>query len=344
MTNIADNIEAQAATWLARRDAAGEDAEMPEFRAWLDADPRNRAAYLRLAAAWERSARLRMLRPEGSTVDADLFRPDSARKPWIFRRPPLAIAACVLGVAVAVLAWVGISGGEPTYRTEVGGLSRVVLRDGSTVTLNTDTALKVRFTAARREVELLRGEAQFAVVHDPTRPFEVFAGGRVVRAVGTAFDVRLEDGKSVQVLVTQGRVALLDAADLRTLLPIPPGSSATVPAVSVSAGESAFAKGKKVTVQRVSGAEAARHLAWEVGELSFQGETLAEAVAEFNRYNRKKLQVEDSSIARLQIGGNFQALDVDSFVAALGRSFGITATTGDDGSVVLARRATSSHD
>ena len=97
------------------------------------------------------------------------------------------------------------------------------------------------------------------------------------------------------------------------------------------------AGGGKLTVRRVSATETSRHLAWQVGELSFQGETLSEAVAEFNRYNRRKLRVEDPSIGSLQIGGNFQALDVDSFVAALGRSFGITAQSADDGTLVLER-------
>ena len=83
-----------------------------------------------------------------------------------------------------------------------------------------------------------------------------------------------------------------------------------------------------------------RRLAWQAGELSFQGETLADAVAEFNRYNHRKLRIGDSSIAILQIGGNFQDSDVDSFIAALQRSFGIASETADDGTIVLDRAAT----
>ena len=328
MTHASD-IESQAATWLARSDAGGEDGESAEFTAWLAADPRHRAAYLRLAAAWERSARLKMLRPEGQQIDPDLLLPVRPRSRWSLWQPPLAIAATFVAIAIAAVWWAGAIGGVQTYRTDIGGLSRVVLKDGSAVTLNTDTELRVRFGKVRRQVELMRGEAQFVVTHDTARPFEVSAGGRLVRAVGTAFDVRLDHDEAMEVIVTEGRVAFVDASGSADM----PGATAT-PAM-ISAGESATADGGKVTVRRVSATEASRHLAWRTGELSFQGETLTEAIAEFNRYNRRKLEVDDPSIGRLQIGGNFQALDVDSFVAALGRSFGIKAKTADDGTLVL---------
>ena len=327
MTHASD-IESQAATWLARRDAGGEHGESSEFAAWLAADPRHRAAYLRLAAAWERSTRLKMLRPEGGAIEPDLLVQVRARSRWSRWQPPLAIAATFVAIAIAAAWW---GSGVQTYRTEVGGLSRVVLNDGSTVTLNTDTELRVRFGKAQRQIELVRGEAQFIVTHDTTRPFEVSAGGRLVRAVGTAFDVRLDHDEAMEVIVTEGRVAFVDASGSAAV----PGATAT-PAI-ISAGESATADGGRVTVRRVSATEASRHLAWQTGELSFQGETLTEAIAEFNRYNRRKLKVDDASIGRLQIGGNFQALDVDSFVAALGRSFGIEAKTADDGTLVLER-------
>lgn len=328
----AAEIDAAAAAWLARRDAAGDATEIPELNVWLAADPRHRAAYLRLAAAWERSARMRRLKPEGEPIDPDLLKHGARgrrrpRPPW---RPILTVATGAAAVLIAAVWWLA-SGGEDRYRTEIGGLSRIVLKDGSTVTLNTDSELVVHFNPVSRQVRLLRGEAQFSVAHEATRSFEVLAGGRLVRAVGTAFDVKLDHGQSMEVMVTDGRVALLDAA-------LAPGAAAPELApATVSAGEAAVVTPKKVTVRRVSAADVARRLAWQVGELSFQGETLSEAVAEFNRYNRKKLKVEDPSIAALQIGGNFQALDVESFIAALNRSFGITAASADDGTMILAR-------
>jgi transmembrane sensor len=328
--NSAMDIEAQAAAWLARRDARSSEEPDADFTLWLAADPRHRAAYLRLAAAWERTARLKVLRPEGNTIDPDhLARRAPGRSYWP-RGGLWAFAATLAALALGVIWWQQ-QFGEESYRTEVGGLSRVVLKDGSTVTLNTDTELRVRFSKSRREIALLRGEAQFNVTHDLFRPFEVLAGGRLVRAVGTAFDVRYQPNQALQVLVTEGRVAFLDASQMTASADADPQTA------TISAGESAVAGGGKISVRRVNATEASRQLAWQVGQLSFQGETLAEAVSEFNRYNRRKLVIDDPAIANLQIGGSFQALEVDSFVAALARSFGITAYPRRDNTLVLGR-------
>lgn len=306
-----------------RRDAgAGDDSE---FTAWLAADPRHRAAYLRLAAAWERSAHLRRLRPEGTSIDPDLLAQAPPRRRAYRRWTPFALAAGVAAVALGATWWLTGDGRLRTYRTEVGGLSRVVLTDGSTVTLNTDTELRVRLLRERRDITLVRGEAQFAVAHDASRPFVVTAGGGTVRAVGTAFDVRIGADQAVQILVTEGRVAVENVAA---------GAGATA---TVAAGEHALMNSGRVTVDSVTAAETSRRLAWEVGELSFQGETLEDALAEFNRYNQHKLKVDDPAIAKLQIGGNFQALDLPSFVAALQRSFNLTTTTLQDGTILLSR-------
>jgi transmembrane sensor len=324
----ANDIENRAAQWLLKRDSSRE-SDMPGFREWLVADPRHRAAYLRLAAAWERTAQLKRLRPEGEAPDPDLLvRRSAAGGLW---RKGVALAACASVLALAIAWWLGVGSGAETYQTQIGGLSRVVLKDGSTVTLNTDTEVRVHFSDMRREVQLLHGEAQFAVSHDVKRPFEVRTESGLVRAVGTAFDVRLDRGQSMEVVVTEGHVVLLEASPTLTQM----GHAKLPP--TLSAGEDMVASGGNVTVRHISAIDLARHLAWQVGELSFQGETLAAAAAEFNRYNRHKLKVKDPSITDMQIGGNFKALDVDSFVEALGQSFGIHATREADGTVILQR-------
>ncbi|MDE2263328.1 MAG: hypothetical protein KGL45_12445, partial [Gammaproteobacteria bacterium] len=82
-------------------------------------------------------------------------------------------------------------------------------------------------------------------------------------------------------------------------------------------------------------AQISHRLAWERRQLSFEGETLSEAVAEFGRYTDRKIIIDDSSIAALQIGGSFRALDLDSFIAALGRAFGIGSRVTPQGTIHL---------
>ncbi len=78
-----------------------------------------------------------------------------------------------------------------------------------------------------------------------------------------------------------------------------------------------------------------RKLSWTAGRLSFQGEPLSEAVAEFNRYNRRHLVVADPSIVEISFGGNFRATDPESFVETLEHSFGVRADTAADGTIQL---------
>ena len=234
-------------------------------------------------------------------------------------------------MAVLLAVW-NLSPLSPTgsYRTGPGGLARIFLTDGSAVTMNANTELRVRFAAARRTITLLRGEAHFSVAHDVRRPFEVHAGDRIVVAVGTAFNVRLDTGHDVEVTVTEGRVALFADGDRRS-------HAAGFPLQTIPAGQEALLTTKDVTIQRIDPAQLLHRLAWEHRELSFEGQTMSQAVAEFNRYTNRKVVIDDPSIAALQIGGSFRALDVDSFVAAVRRTFGISSRATADGTIHLYR-------
>jgi transmembrane sensor len=351
----AADIEAQAAAWIARCDAL-DCAHDPQLAAWLVADPRHRAAYLRLAHAWERSRRLARLRPPDRSIDPDLLAPSrelsirarpqlhavgparrdaGAARAWKARAAgprTLQVTTTAAGIAAAVIVMLWNlmpSSSAQTYRTGHGGLSRILLADGSMVTLNADTELRVRFTSARRGIRLVRGEAHFSVTHDTHRPFEVQARDRVVVAVGTAFDVRMGSGHDVEVTVTEGRVALLKLATR----PQPDDLALE----TISAGQEARLTTREVTVQHIDSAGISRRLAWERRELSFEGETLRQAVAEFDRYTNRRIVIDDPAIAAVEIGGSFRALDVDSFVAALERAFGIASRAGPDGTIHLYR-------
>jgi transmembrane sensor len=252
--------------------------------------------------------------------------PRHGKKLW------LALTASLALGAVAVLAWTALIRSEwQVYSTDFGGFERIALQDGSTAQLNTNSEIRVRLNPNRREIVLARGEALFTVAHDVHRPFDVQAGDTTVRAVGTAFSVRLRDQKQVEILVTEGRVAIDppdDSLDAQIAQSVP------LPQLSIlAAGESISVKARKLHVTKIDQEVMTRRLAWTQGRLWFDRVTLAEAVGEFNRYNRRQLVIADPALAQLRIGGAFDATDLDSFVAAL-RSFGIRAfprrSTADD--------------
>jgi transmembrane sensor len=331
---LAHDIEAEAAGWLIRLEKDGSATTRTGFDAWIAADPRNQAAFLRLEKTWSRADVLRKLRPLDGAVDEQVLDKFGVPTP-IFDSPAqtpsprkrqawMVIAALLLAAAIGAGIWFQVvRSGWQIYKTEFGGFQRVVLADGSTAMLNTNSEIRVRLSSSRREVMLDRGEALFTVAHDMRRPFDVTAGDTMVRAVGTAFSVRLRDHEQVDVIVTEGRVAI-DPPDDYSIDSKSPQSSAPSTLSTLAAGETVSVRAHHLRVQKIANEDMTRKLAWTQGRLSFDRATLAEAVSEFNRYNRKQLVIDDSAIAGLHIGGAFDATDLDSFVAAL-QSFGIRA-------------------
>ncbi len=327
----ASEIEECAARWIVGAGSA-EDAAGAQLEHWLEEDPRHRAAYLRLQVVWGKTARLKNLRGADKEIDEDLLRGEDSPAPALAPRGRvrrggmLALAAVLVLAVIGTAVWMNV--GSPrwqTHSTEAGGFARVTLRDGSTVDLNGNSEIRVRLSGERREVALVRGEGHFVVADDARRPFSVAAGGRVVRVLGTAFSVRLDARAQVDVLVTEGRVAVGaegEQAGEATLL---------------TAGEAANAGRDTLQVRSVQPEEVTRRLAWAAERLYFSGETLADAVAQFNRYTTRKLVIDDPTLGQLRIGGNFRATDADAFVQALADSFGIDAEVSAAGTVRLGK-------
>jgi transmembrane sensor len=337
MTRAAD-IDEQAARWLVRLDGQGpelRDTILAEFETWANSDLRHRAAYLRLSTAWTKSGRLRSLVPAGAPIDRDFLRRRPPRAQW---HRPLWMAGLAASIAaVVLLGWWQFRPATMTYRTELGGFSRVPLADGSIVALNTDSEIRVHLSRSVREVWLVRGEAIFDVAHDRRRPFDVHVESAMVRAVGTSFEVRRLNGQDVDILVTEGRVAVDVPGVMRSA-----EATAATP-VMVAAGEAAMARAGHLEVRKIGSAEAARRLAWQGGQISLQGETLAEAVDEFNRYSRRQLALADPELGTLRVGGSFKTTDIDSFAAALGTSFGLHAEEEGRGILVIRRARAPEH-
>jgi len=353
----ASDISDAAAQWLVRLEGQTTPEIWDTFQEWMDQDPRHRAAFIRLRVAWNHVDLLKNMRPMDGTIDADLLAttkinpsaiaarglqpsPGSQRRraeelAMPERRRVFAIAAAI--TAVGIIAWFGTYHlGWKTYETGLGGRQKMALADGSTVDLNTNTEMNVRISGTRRDIMLTRGEALFNVAHDPNRPFYVTAGGTVVRAVGTQFSVRIRDAEHVDVLVAEGRVAV-GAPDTDANFENP---SLLATAPKVSAGQAASVQRSSVVIRPVLSTDVTRKLSWTEGFLTFQGETLHDAVEEFNRYNQRQIKIADQSIVDFKVGGNFRTTDVDSFTAALQHNYGFKVQVGDnDGNIRLSAGA-----
>ncbi len=323
-----DPVELAAADWLVRQDRGLTPAQQRELAGWLQADVRHARMHAKLQEAWDVLAQVPAARFPLQRASSPVLR-------WL-AAPLAAAAAIAIGFFVFHPANNPNAGwSQRSEVTEIGGFKTVNLPDGSVVALNTDSAVEVSFTPSERRIRLVRGEANFAVNKDAARPFIVRAGGVDVRAVGTAFNVRL-DPKAVEVLVTEGKVRVDDSASGQTLLAV--GRSRLdigVPAstiaeelliagqrvvILVSDGTGASIPAPIVAVQQ---AEIQRQLAWQSRILDFSDEPLVNVIAEFNRYNRHKLVIADARLAARRFGGKFPAHDYEAFVSFLTADFGV---------------------
>jgi transmembrane sensor len=192
----------------------------------------------------------------------------------------------------------------------VGSVTSIALRDGSRVTLNTASRVHVSLNESERHVELEAGEAFFEVAHDATRPFVVTAGTRRIIAVGTRFSVRME-GDEVRVVVTEGKVRFERDENAGAELLV--------------AGQTAHSTRNAILVQEKTAHDAETALSWRSGYLTFDETTLADAVAEFNRYTERKIRIADPKLAAIRINGKFRSSNADEFVELLRSGFGIHA-------------------
>jgi transmembrane sensor len=344
--SIQDEIEAQAAQWMIRAEAAGADAEtLRKLDAWLAANPRHKAAYVRVRAAWLKANGFRRMRPLDGIVDANLFARKTKRAQG--RAHGFAVVAAGAGIAglvIALLGWLAFAG-KPArnYATEIGEQRHLTLEDGSALDINTNSRVSLRFSSAQREVEVERGEALFQVRGDPERPFTVKVSGAVIEALGTTFAVRFHDergehdnlsGTLTEVLVVDGRVAVTGTPHFES----PPIHSESAPPIPESPptllakGDRAFVGRGRTIVKAIGPDEVSRRLSWKHGQIALLGESLSEAVSEFNRYHVGQLIIADPAISSVRLSGTFPIPDLENFLSALEAPFGIRALPSRDAS------------
>jgi transmembrane sensor len=206
--------------------------------------------------------------------------------------------AAVFCLVVAGLIWWRTDGG-PTYSTATGEQRTLKLEDGSIIYLNTRSSVRVSYSSNARDINLQTGEALFSVAHDPARPFRVFAGDIVVRAVGTQFNV-LRRPDETRVALVEGKVRVSTSPE--TLA----GTSADAPgSIQLSAGEQATVLSDGKVHTHVADPESST--AWRQRRLVFRDTELSEIAAEFNRYNRRpRFRVVGEAVAQRRLYWNFQ--------------------------------------
>lgn len=328
----------QACDWLARLDRGLSPAEELALQAWLAARPENARKLLALSARWDRMDALSRL--------ADLF-PEtqltsSTRRPMA--RQFLATAAALL-IGLAIGGWYLImpllAERQPAYeqhltearfQTGRGEQSTVVLPDGSTLILNTDTVIRSAYSAESRNVYLERGEVHVQVAHNPGHPFFAHIGDRRVRAVGTAFNLQFTAGHPMELIVTEGRV-LVEQSDEQASAVEGGGG----PVAPLTAGQRMVISDAVQKVSVVPPEDIQVRLSWRRGNLIFRGESLEQAIGEISRYTSVKFEFQDEALKHVRIAGLFRTGDVEGLLATLKENFNVSYRRPSPEQVILTR-------
>lgn len=313
----ARDVRAAAAAWLERRQRGDwNDAQQAELDVWLSVSMQHRTAYWRVADAWNRADRLRVL---GAPMRVRAAAPKMTDS-WLFRTVAAAVVVAATGIAAYQIRFPATE--TKTYSTTVGGRETLAFADGSEIDLNTDTIVRTAITREKRMVWLDRGEAYFRIKHDAAHPFTVMAGRHRVTDLGTQFIVRRE-AERLEVSLLEGK-AQVDAV------------GGNLRPATLKPGDVLVATAATMAVTRKAASILADDLGWRQGVIVFRHTTLDAAAAEFNRYNNTHLSIKGDAVARLTVVGTFRVNDVKSFVEVAQTIFGLK-TERHDGEIVLSR-------
>lgn len=233
---------------------------------------------------------------------------------------PTSVAA--LSISLMITAFYGFfftNQSVKEYKSTWGEQRTISLSDGSTTSLNFSTEVSVNMTEDKRIINLKKGQAAFIVEKDSERPFIVISGNTTVRAIGTAFDVRMLNDHETTISVTEGYVEVTS-----TLGSIP---------VQLSAHETITARYGKLNFPRRI--EHLRANSWERGLLVFHHTPLEEVLNELNRYTEYDIQFLLGEKETTQVTGTFQINRIHEGLQSLIQAHDLHADVSPDGTRII---------
>ncbi|MGL1956264.1 MAG: FecR domain-containing protein [Colwellia sp.] len=352
-----NTIEEEAATWLIRLD--GEQVlslnEKKDLKEWLSRSPTHRDELHEQNKFWGNQVLTEMLIPKVESVTNKGTR-KSILPFWHGLFPSHGLKAVTVAFSVAIVGLLVffqsndvLLKSNGVYTTKIGEQTRTVLADGSVIELNTNSQVNVEYGEDFRNIRLLKGEAHFIVAKNLQRPLRVYAKYGRVEAVGTEFTIHIKQ-RDVDVLVTEGRVELSALTQQnaginndsinsdnfyqgysKKLTTIDVGQSATfTPFTSLSTLTSD-------SLAIVNNKDLNQSQAWRNGWLIFSGESLEQVLEEMKRYSNVSIDILDSEIKQLPIGGRFKVGDINGVLFALENNFDIKITRLNESHIQLSK-------
>ena len=314
-----------ASEWVQRmNEANNEDAQVltDQWMAWCKSDALNLPAFEQMQRVWDAFS---------GVTDTTNPAPEPANR--LERRMRLVAFAASIVLSIGVAGWL-VSGyfDAQEFATPLGKQHSIILADGTHLDLAPDSLVSTRFTLTKRDVQLKRGQAFFAVTHSPVRPFTVHVGSLNVTAIGTAFDVRIGPSSTV-VTVSEGRVRLSPSVDE----PGGDGPTSQLETIRAEVGQRVtFSK----SAHRLSVATVDPKVAesWRNGTLQFIGESLEDVVAAVNRYSAARIVVAPA-LRQTRFTGTVLPNNVHEWLKALEQIYAVEVVDQGVNGVLIRSRA-----
>lgn len=338
-----EEIEEQASLWVTKLDRGLTAQEHQALDIWLS-DETNHEVFLMMASTWDKVDSLSQL--------ASLFQPSVDKsKRRQFKQRSFAIAASVVFCLLFSWSYIDIFFNDndqvnvvnqsmkvkATYQTAVGQHSTIDLADGSVLTINTNSLVKINYNKSQRLINLIKGEIFIDVAHDSERPLSVIVDDTVFQAIGTAFNVKKSFEDNIELLVTDGKVLIaelekegnsnraniaLDLAGARSALP---GEKVIIK----------IAEQIKEETEKLNSEDMEVSLGWLDRKLIFRGQSLLEAMEEVSRYTDATFIIPQESLQQRKIAGVFKTNDIELLLDTLYENFNIHHKKNQHGKIIL---------
>lgn len=341
-----EKIDKQACTWLSIMNSDRKtDAELAEWRAWLEMDPQHQTAYDQVNLLWSDLEGLQnIFAPEDYQVNDTLtlwqrlsLLGQSAKTICIQYRPiQFGFAASLL--LVVYMLWPYFI--SPAYNDDFNGeyathtaeLRNINLLDGSTVTLGALSAIEVKYSDTERRVELVSGDAFFSVVKYPGRPFIVATTNADIRVVGTKFDVR-RSSDGVRISVLEGRVEVIQIRARQI-----DGVRAPETITQVLTANQQLYAGNDINQAKPQVIETALPGAWRDGRLIYEKAKLSVVISDADRYYDGNIIIDTIDLKDLPVSAAFRTDQINEMMDTLSAVLPISVTRLSNGDIILRRR------
>ena len=299
---IGEDVQQQAAEWLTvLMSGEASEAQHAAWQRWREADPEHERAWQHIDAVSRRFNGLHRSAAAQALAGTQQQAVNGKRRQLLAW---LGVAAGGGMLAAQTGAWDGVRALRADYRTATGERREVVLDDGSVLSLNTGSAVNVRFDDNHRLIELLAGEILVASGHGAgsAAPLVVATREGLVRALGTRFVVRQQDGVStVEVLESAVEIRPRDSAGAPLLLAAGRGVAFSRHAPDAPHAIDAYAD------------------AWSRGQLIVDDVTLGDFLVDLARYRPGVIDCAPA-VAQLRLSGVFPLADTQRILNMLPNS------------------------